>query len=166
MLARYIFPCPLSSKGLCSKKCRLKDLMQTAEIIVICQIVTQQRRTLQMPDEVLFPDIIIGLPQAGIPIQGLHAYLLQGSNHQVIFMSFESDVEVPEHSHEAQWGVVLDGEIELTINGNMQTYTKGDTYFIPKDVPHSARIGAGYKDLTLFNQKDRYKPKVNCQKSI
>lgn len=74
-------------------------------------------------------------------------------------MSFENDVEIPEHSHEAQWGVVLDGEIELIIDSKKFIFTNGDTYFIPKDVKHSARIRKGYKDLTLFNQKDRYKAK-------
>jgi quercetin dioxygenase-like cupin family protein len=113
-----------------------------------------------MQDEVLFPSIITNLPQADIPIEGLTSYLLQCANHQVIFMSFEKDVEISEHSYEAQWGVVLDGEIELTINGEKRKYKKGDTYFIPKDVPHSAKIKAGYKDLTLFNQEDRYRPKI------
>jgi quercetin dioxygenase-like cupin family protein len=76
-------------------------------------------------------------------------------------MSFENDVEVPQHCHEAQWGVVLDGESELTIDGKKHSLTKGDTYFIAKGVKHSARIRKGYKDLTLFNQKDRYKAKSN-----
>ena len=73
-------------------------------------------------------------------------------------MSFAQDVEVPEHAHEAQWGVVFDGQIELTIGGEPRVLKKGDTYFIPKDVPHSAKIKKGYKDLTLFDQKDRYRP--------
>lgn len=107
-----------------------------------------------------FPDIITNLPQAEIPIQGLKAYLLQGINQQVLFMSFENDVTVPEHTHEAQWGVVLEGEIELTINGVKMIYKKGDTYFIPKNILHSANVKAGYRDLTLFNQKDRYKTKI------
>ena len=106
-----------------------------------------------------FPEIITNLPEADIPIEGLRSHILQGQNTQILFMSFENDVEVPEHSHEAQWGVVLDGETELTINGNTNTFTKGDTYFIPKDIKHSAKIKKGYKDLTLFNQKDRYKAK-------
>jgi hypothetical protein len=33
---------------------------------------------------------------------------------------------------------------------------KGYTYYIPKDVPHSSKLQPGYKDVTLFNQKDRY----------
>lgn len=109
--------------------------------------------------EDFWPEIITNLPEADIPVEGLRSHILQGQNQQVLFMSFENDVEVPEHSHEAQWGVVLDGEIELTINGNKCNFTKGDTYFIPKDIKHSAKITKGYKDLTLFNQKDRYKTK-------
>ena len=110
-----------------------------------------------MSNDDFLPEMIRGLPQADIPIEGLTSRLLQCENHQAVFMSFEKDVEVSEHSHEAQWGVVLDGEIELIIKGTKKIYRKGDSYFIPKDIPHSAHIKAGYKDLTLFNQKDRYK---------
>lgn len=110
-------------------------------------------------EDKFFPDIITNLPEADIPVEGLRAYLLQSKNQQIVFMSFEKDVEVAEHSHEAQWGVVLDGQSELTINNIPYTFTQGDTYFIPKDVRHSAKIKKGYKDLTLFNQKDRYKAK-------
>ncbi|MHC4544358.1 MAG: cupin domain-containing protein [Planctomycetota bacterium] len=109
--------------------------------------------------EDFWPEIITNLPEADIPIEGLRSHLLQGQNTQILFMSFENDVEVPEHSHEAQWGVVLEGETELTIDSRKRTLGKGDTYFIPKDVQHSAKIKKGYKDLTLFNQKDRYKAK-------
>ena len=119
-----------------------------------------------MTRKIFLPEIITSLPEADIPIEGLHSYIFQGENQQVIFMSFDSDAAVPEHAHEAQWGVVLDGEIELTINGSKLTYTKGDTYFIPQNVLHSARIKAGYKDLTLFNQKDRYEEKSILQYSI
>ena len=112
-----------------------------------------------MAKEKSFPEIITNLPEADIPIEGLHSYLFQGESQQIIFMIFENDVEVPEHSHEAQWGVVLDGQIELFINGNKETFTKGSTYFIPGSTLHSAKIKAGYKDLTLFNQNDRYKAK-------
>jgi quercetin dioxygenase-like cupin family protein len=106
-----------------------------------------------------FPNMITDLPEADMPIQGLKAYLLQAMEHQVVFMSFEKDVAVPEHSHEAQWGIVITGEIVLTINGVKKSYKKGDTYFIPKNIPHSANIKAGYSDLTMFNQRDRYKVK-------
>jgi quercetin dioxygenase-like cupin family protein len=112
-----------------------------------------------MPKENFFPEIITKLPEADIPIEGVNSHLFQGQNQQFVFMSFEKDAEVPEHSHEGQWAVILDGEIELTIDGKKYTFKKGDTYYIPKGVKHSARIKKGYKDLTLFDQKDRYKVK-------
>lgn len=112
-----------------------------------------------MDEDKLFPEIITNLPEADIPIDGINSYLLQGENQQLIFMSFENDAEIPEHSHEAQWGVVLEGEIQLTIGGVEFIFKKGDTYFVPSGVKHSATIKKGYKDITLFNQKDRYKVK-------
>ena len=113
-----------------------------------------------MRKEPFFPEIITSLPAADLPIAGVTSYLFQGEEQQFIFMTFDKDVEVPEHSHEAQWGVVLDGQIHLTIGGESRVFNKGDTYFIPKGVEHSARIQRGYKDLTLFKQKDRYRPKL------
>lgn len=107
-------------------------------------------------NETFFPDIIRDLPEADIPVEGLHSHLSQGADQQFVFMSFENDAEIPEHSHAAQWGVVLDGEIDLWIDGKRRVLKKGDTYFIPKGVAHSAKIRKGYKDLTLFDQKDRY----------
>lgn len=106
-----------------------------------------------------FPPPIMSLPQADIPLDGLQAYLSQGDNHQILFMRFEKDVEFPEHSHEGQWGIILEGKIDLTISGKKRTYQKGDRYFIPKGVKHSAQVYAGYADITYFDQKDRFKKK-------
>jgi len=107
----------------------------------------------------VFPKPILSLPEADVPLEGVKAYLAQGNNFQIIFMEFEKDVSVPEHSHEDQWGIILEGKIDLDIDGKLKTYSKGDRYFIPKGVKHSAMIYAGYRDLTFFNQKDRYMPK-------
>ena len=107
----------------------------------------------------IFPKPITDLPEADIPLKGITAYLSQGPNHQIIFMHFSEDVEVPEHSHESQWGIVLEGKVELTIENVKKEYLKGDRFFIPKDAKHSARILAGYASMEYFNQVDRYKEK-------
>jgi quercetin dioxygenase-like cupin family protein len=112
-----------------------------------------------MQTKKIFPEPILNLPEADIPLDGIRAYLSQGEDHQIIFMEFEKDVDLPEHSHESQYGIVLEGMIELTMHGETKAYKKGDRYFIPKDVVHSGKIYAGYADMTFFNQKDRYKPK-------
>ena len=107
----------------------------------------------------VFPEPVLNLPEADIPLKGVKTYLSQSDSHQIIFMEFNEDNEIGEHSHESQWGIVLEGRIDLTIEGVQRTYTKGDRYFIPKGVVHSAKIHAGYTDMTFFNEKDRYKPK-------
>ena len=73
-----------------------------------------------------FPKIISNLPKANIPINGLSAFLFQGEDQQILFMEFSKDIVVPEHSHEAQWGTVLAGEIELTVEGKKSILHSGD----------------------------------------
>jgi len=107
----------------------------------------------------LFPEPVKKLPKADMPFKNYEAYLSQGQNHQIIFMQFSEDIELPEHSHEDQWGIVLEGKIELIIDGIKNIYTKGDRYFIKKDEKHSGKIFAGYADITFLNQKDRYDAK-------
>ncbi len=107
----------------------------------------------------IFPEPIKNLPEADIPLDGIKAYLSQAENHQILFMEFTEDVEVPQHSHEAQWSVVLAGKVDLTIDGVERTYSKGDSVFIPKGAKHSAKIHAGYADISFFNEKGRWKGK-------
>lgn len=113
-----------------------------------------------MKDKTIFPEIITKLPLADIELAGAVAHLFQGEEQQMIFMYSQEAKEVLEHKHEALWGVVLDGEIELKVEGKKNIYSKGDTFFIPENVPHSAKITAGYKDITFINKKDKFKKKI------
>jgi quercetin dioxygenase-like cupin family protein len=107
----------------------------------------------------IFPPAITSFPEADIPIKGVHAFISQGPDHQILFMEFSEYVILPEHSHGAQWGVVLAGKIELVIGGVKHSFTKGQRFFIPAGIKHSARIHAGYADITFFDEKDRYRVK-------
>lgn len=110
--------------------------------------------------EINFPNIITeSLPEVDLPFEGGKAYLLQGNEQQLVFMEFDEELEVQEHSHSAQWGIVVEGEIVLTLEGEELVLTKGDTYFIPEGVSHKAKIRAGYKDITVYAQSDRFKTK-------
>lgn len=107
----------------------------------------------------MFPEMVTSLPEADILLSGLTAHLMQAEGHQVLFMEFKEDAVLPEHSHKSQYGIVLDGKIDLTIDGVTHTYTKGDTYYIPEGVKHSVKAYAGYTDITFFGQEDRYPAK-------
>jgi quercetin dioxygenase-like cupin family protein len=108
----------------------------------------------------LFPEPIRQFPRADIPLEGLTAYLSQSDTHQTLYMHFEETVELPEHQHADQIGFILEGKIELEIDGEKKTYSKGDRYHIPAGIRHSARIYAGYADITVFMQPDRYSVKI------
>ena len=103
----------------------------------------------------VFPEPIRNLPEANIPLDGLTAYLSQSENHQILFMEFEKDVDLPEHAHDDQVGIVLEGKIELVIDGKKYLFTKGDRYHIPEGIRHSGKIYAGYADITFFNEPNR-----------
>lgn len=105
----------------------------------------------------IFPEPICNLPKADIPMEGLKAYLSQAENHQIVFMEFDTDVGLAEHSHASQFGVVLEGKIDLIIGGDEHTFVKGDRYFIPGGVLHSGKIYAGYADVSFFDEPCRYK---------
>jgi quercetin dioxygenase-like cupin family protein len=104
----------------------------------------------------IFPEPIRSLPEADIPLNGVKAFLSQSDNHQIIFMEFEEEVDLPEHTHAAQVGFVLQGKIDLTIDGELKTYEKGSIYCIPSGIKHSGRIYAGYADITFFAEAGRY----------
>lgn len=104
----------------------------------------------------IFPASITGLPVADIPLKGVTAYLSQAESHQILFMEFAEDTELPEHAHAAQTGFVLEGRIDLIIDGTAHSFVKGDRYHIPAGVRHSGRIYAGYADITFFAEPARY----------
>ncbi|MEN4040808.1 MAG: cupin domain-containing protein [Anaerolineaceae bacterium] len=104
-----------------------------------------------------FPAFVRSLPEADLPFAGLAGWLLQSEAGQVLFNQSDVAMDVPEHWHGDQWGVVLDGKIDLTVGEQTQTYTRGDTYFIPAGTPHRARIYAGFRAIDYFADRNRYR---------
>ena len=88
----------------------------------------------------IYPELVRNLPDADIPFKGVEGKLFQGNDHQIVFFVIDPIGVVAEHSHGAQWGIVFEGEMDLTIDGKTKTYKKGDRYFIPSGVKHSANF--------------------------
>ncbi len=106
-----------------------------------------------------YPEMIKSLPEIEIPIDGIRGWLLQSTNKQVVFFEIEPVGNMPDHSHCSQWGIVVDGEMELTINDQMKVYRKGDSYFIPAGVVHSANFPTKVMVIDVFDDPERYKIK-------
>ncbi|MPQ46727.1 cupin domain-containing protein [Marinifilum sp. N1E240] len=107
----------------------------------------------------IYPEMIKNLPEANIPFKGVRGWVAQGENHQIVFFEIEPIGEVPRHSHGAQWGMVIDGDMELTIGSETKKYRKGDHYYIPEEVLHSAKFNKRTIVMDYFAEKDRYELK-------
>lgn len=107
-----------------------------------------------------FPGMITSLPEADIPFKGVRGWISQAPDHQIVFMDIEPIGDVAPHSHGEQWGIVVEGEMELTIGSKTKIYRPGDHYHIPEGVIHGAKFLTHFRVIDMFADKNRYKPKT------
>lgn len=107
-----------------------------------------------------YADFIARLPKADIPMAGVDAAHLAGSHGQVVFFTLPAGTSVPPHSHGEQWGIVVEGEVDLTIDGVQRTYRRGDAYYISDGVVHSAVVREGCLAIDVFADPQRYRAKA------
>ncbi len=70
--------------------------------------------------------------------QGVEMRVLSGEKMMMVFFKLAPGAEIPEHAHpHEQMGTVLEGEVELVIDGEKRVVRKGNAYHIPPGVPHS-----------------------------
>ncbi len=106
-----------------------------------------------------FPEMIRKLPEIDVPLEGVRGWLLQSDDKQMAFFDIEAGSQVPPHSHCAQWGLVVEGEMSLTIGEEARVCRKGDWYFIPEGVVHAATFPTRVSVIDLFDDPARYKTK-------
>jgi quercetin dioxygenase-like cupin family protein len=106
-----------------------------------------------------FPELITRLPEADIPIDGVRGWIVQGRDQQVVFFDIDPIGEIPPHSHGEQWGIVVEGEMELTIGGETRRHGPGDSYHIPAGVVHGAKFLSHFRAIDVFADADRYRAK-------
>jgi quercetin dioxygenase-like cupin family protein len=108
-----------------------------------------------------YPDVITSLPEADIQFKGVRAWILQGEETQLVFFVMEASAAVPEHTHGySQWGMVIDGDMDLIIDGKAMKCTKGTEYLIPAGAKHFARFHKRTRVVDFFSEKSRYKQKL------
>ena len=113
-----------------------------------------------MTQKTVFPEMIEKLPDIDISLPGVKGKLFQGKEMQAVFFSLEGPADIPPHAHQAQWGVILEGEVEMTIDGQTRILRQGDSYTIPTGAVHSAHVLSSMKALDFFSESDRYQPKA------
>jgi quercetin dioxygenase-like cupin family protein len=84
-----------------------------------------------------------GLPERQM-MPGVHLRILAGDALMFSIVRFDPHATVPTHQHpHEQIGFVLEGELDLWVNGERRTLSRGDLYTIPGNVPHGAETRAG-----------------------
>ncbi|NDR54881.1 cupin domain-containing protein [Aliiruegeria sabulilitoris] len=104
------------------------------------------------------PDFLMALPSLDVPFPAdvVESRAMRTEDALLVFFIFHKEFELPAHSHKAQWGTVLQGEIILTIGDETRHYGPGDSYDIPSGVEHSGQIHAGSIVIDVFEEPDRY----------
>ena len=108
------------------------------------------------------PNFITSLPELDVPFPSdvVVSHVFPSDHGLVVFFEFFKEMELPMHSHKAQWGTVLEGSVTLTIGGDTREYRAGDSYNIPSGVEHGGIITAGSKVIDIFEENDRYPVKA------
>lgn len=111
-----------------------------------------------MSKQASFPAFIKGLPRAALGLEEVTGYLLAGPKGQAVFFDLPAGASVPLHSHGAQWGIVVSGELELTIGEQTEIYRTGECYDIPAGTTHGARVLVPSLVVDVFAEPNRYSP--------
>jgi quercetin dioxygenase-like cupin family protein len=105
-----------------------------------------------------YAEVITALPRAIMQVEGIKAWVLQGETRQLVFFETDSNAQVPEHSHGyPQWGVMLTGKMQLTVDGRVRVIEKGGEYVIPANAKHCATFLSRSRWIDFFSEKTRYK---------
>lgn len=105
-----------------------------------------------------FPAFIRALPEADIPIETCRAYMVR-DRCQALFFELPGGSQSPDHTHGNEWGYVLRGQVDITIDGVTTSYRPGESYFVGEGVVHSVVNHPGLVGVSVFEGTDRFAAK-------
>lgn len=98
------------------------------------------------------------LPEKKI-IEGFSARFVHSENMTIAYWNIEAGAVLPEHlHHQEQICSVIDGELELTVDGKPHLMKAGYVYTIPSNVTHSGKAITKCKVIdTFYPVREDYK---------
>lgn len=104
-----------------------------------------------------FPKTVDKLKTGHLTSDTILCKFVQGDKSQVVFLEYKEDFHLPEHSHTDEFGVVVNGVLELTMDGETKNYYKGDMFYIPNGTIHSAWFKNEFAAMIYFDEPNRFK---------
>jgi quercetin dioxygenase-like cupin family protein len=84
-------------------------------------------------------------------VPGFHGRFIHGDGMTFAWWQIDVGAAIPEHAHPHEQVVnVLEGALELTVDGVVQTFGPGDVVAIPGGVRHAARGLSACRVLDVF----------------
>jgi quercetin dioxygenase-like cupin family protein len=104
------------------------------------------------------PTFFDSMPALDLPFPEsvVSSHAIRSEAGLAVIFRFHQDCRLPPHSHGPQWGIVIAGEVALTIDGATRRYGPGANYDIPAGVVHEVAVKAGTVALDVFAEPDRY----------
>jgi unsaturated pyranuronate lyase len=83
---------------------------------------------------------------------GITAKVVTADTFTVAHVSIEKDAIVPEHTHHHEQVVnVIEGELELTVEGEKHLLTPGKVFVLPPNIVHSGRGVSEVRVVDVFH---------------
>lgn len=85
------------------------------------------------------------------PMEGFDARIVHGERMTSVTWTIEEGRELPVHAHpHEQFVHMLEGQMELTVGGEMKILRPGDVLVIPSNVPHGGRTLSPVRLIDTF----------------
>ena len=98
-----------------------------------------------------FPHLLRSLPKFEGPFD---AFKLEANNCDVLFASYPAGTAIPEHHHETEnVGIITQGELILTLDGEETRYGPGQWYHVPALAKHAARFEKETAEIEFWFQE-------------
>ena len=95
-----------------------------------------------------FPKLLRDLPAFDGPFD---AFRLEAKCCEVLFASYPKGTVIPPHSHETEnVGVVTQGELILTLDGQESRYRVGEWYHVPSKAVHAASFEVETSEIEFW----------------
>jgi quercetin dioxygenase-like cupin family protein len=83
------------------------------------------------------------------------AYRLEARGADVLFASYPAGTRIPSHAHDTDnYGVIIRGELILTVDGEKTRYAVGEWYCVPAHTDHAAEFEVETDEIEFWFRSD------------